>query len=150
MTWNVENLFAPAVDVGSGRSLSSGEYEAKLDYLASRINREQPTVLALQEIGGEQPVTELQGKLGGVYPHSSISTAPDRPGIRVGRPRDTRRDLARGPSAAPAGPPYRRVLLDLRAARIILDEWSVIPRDLQPYLADFLRRCVLPVKGASR
>lgn len=32
---------------------------------------------------------------------------------------------------------------------IILDEWSVVPRDLQPYLADFLRRCVLPVAGAT-
>lgn len=32
---------------------------------------------------------------------------------------------------------------------LILDEWSVIPRDLQPYLADFLRRCVLPVRGVT-
>lgn len=32
---------------------------------------------------------------------------------------------------------------------LILDEWSVVPRDLQPYLADFLRRCVLPVRGVT-
>ena len=83
MTWNVENLFAPTIDVGTGRSLTGAEYQAKLDYLSSRINREQPTVLALQEVGGEEPVADLQGKLGGTYPHSSISTAPDHRGIRV-------------------------------------------------------------------
>lgn len=32
---------------------------------------------------------------------------------------------------------------------LIIDEWSVIPRDLQPYLADFLRHCVLPVNGLT-
>lgn len=30
---------------------------------------------------------------------------------------------------------------------IILDEWSEIPLDLQPYLADLLRRTVLPIQG---
>jgi hypothetical protein len=32
---------------------------------------------------------------------------------------------------------------------IILDEWSEIPLDLQPYLADLLRRTVLPIRGVS-
>ena len=32
---------------------------------------------------------------------------------------------------------------------LILDEWSEIPLDLQPYLADLLRRTVFPVKGIS-
>jgi len=32
---------------------------------------------------------------------------------------------------------------------IILDEWSEIPLDLQPYLADLLRRTVLPIRGIS-
>ncbi|WP_242337944.1 MULTISPECIES: hypothetical protein [unclassified Anaeromyxobacter] len=32
---------------------------------------------------------------------------------------------------------------------LILDEWSVVPLDLQPFLADFLKRCVLPVSGAT-
>jgi len=30
---------------------------------------------------------------------------------------------------------------------ILLDEWSSIPIDLQPYLADFIRRTMLPIKG---
>ncbi|MGV1098031.1 hypothetical protein ACUUL3_01285 [Thiovibrio sp. JS02] len=32
---------------------------------------------------------------------------------------------------------------------IILDEWSEIPLDLQPYLADLLRRTVLPIRGVT-
>ncbi|MFJ6726069.1 hypothetical protein ACIQPQ_14260 [Streptomyces sp. NPDC091281] len=32
-----------------------------------------------------------------------------------------------------------------RRVWILLDEWSSVPRDLQPYLAQFLTRCVLPV-----
>ena len=30
---------------------------------------------------------------------------------------------------------------------ILLDEWAAIPMDLQPYLADLLRRAVFPVRG---
>jgi hypothetical protein len=29
---------------------------------------------------------------------------------------------------------------------LILDEWSSVPRDIQPYLAEFLVRCVLPLQ----
>lgn len=32
---------------------------------------------------------------------------------------------------------------------LLLDEWSAIPIELQPYLADLIRRCVLPVQGVS-
>jgi hypothetical protein len=32
---------------------------------------------------------------------------------------------------------------------ILLDEWSEVPLDLQPYLADLLRRSVFPVHGVS-
>ena len=32
---------------------------------------------------------------------------------------------------------------------IILDEWSEIPLDLQPYLADLLRRTLFPIRGIS-
>ena len=32
---------------------------------------------------------------------------------------------------------------------ILLDEWSSIPRDIQPYLAEFLKRSVLPVSNAT-
>ncbi|WP_240223004.1 hypothetical protein [Rheinheimera hassiensis] len=32
---------------------------------------------------------------------------------------------------------------------ILIDEWSELPLDLQPYLADLLRRTVLPVRGVT-
>ena len=36
-----------------------------------------------------------------------------------------------------------------RRVWIIFDEWSVVPHDLQPYLADLLRRSVLPIRGIT-
>jgi len=32
---------------------------------------------------------------------------------------------------------------------LLLDEWSAIPEPLQPYLADFLRRCFFPIQNLS-
>ncbi len=32
---------------------------------------------------------------------------------------------------------------------LILDEWSVVPLELQPYLADLLRRSVFPIRGIT-
>jgi hypothetical protein len=39
--------------------------------------------------------------------------------------------------------------LPQRQLWIILDEWSEIPLDLQPYLADLLRRTILPLRGVT-
>ncbi|MEU6828686.1 hypothetical protein ABZ894_08520 [Nocardia beijingensis] len=36
--------------------------------------------------------------------------------------------------------------LSSRRIWLLLDEWSSVPRDLQPFLAHFLTRCVLPVQ----
>ncbi|WP_170530371.1 ORC-CDC6 family AAA ATPase [Ruegeria arenilitoris] len=32
---------------------------------------------------------------------------------------------------------------------LLLDEWSSLPEDLQPYLADFVRRAILPIQNIS-
>lgn len=32
---------------------------------------------------------------------------------------------------------------------LVFDEWSVIPLDLQPYVADMLRRCIFPANGLT-
>lgn len=42
----------------------------------------------------------------------------------------------------------------IKAARnsrilLILDEWSIVPVDLQPYLADFIRRALFPIRGLT-
>lgn len=45
----------------------------------------------------------------------------------------------------------RGIIGALGGARLwlLLDEWSSIPRDLQPFLADLLRRSVLPISGIT-
>jgi hypothetical protein len=32
---------------------------------------------------------------------------------------------------------------------VLLDEWSAVPIELQPYLADMIRRCILPITGVT-
>ncbi len=77
MTWNVENLFRP-----QNGSTDQG-YDQKLDLLANVILGQKPDVLALQEVGGEDPLWDLQQKLGVTYAHSKSSVFPDGRGIRV-------------------------------------------------------------------
>jgi hypothetical protein len=45
----------------------------------------------------------------------------------------------------------RGIVRSLGTARLwlLLDEWSSVPKDLQPFLADLLRRAVLPVGGLT-
>ena len=80
MTWNVENLFAPA----DGAPEEEREvYGRKLRLLASVIGDAGPDVVALQEIGGEDALVDLGEALGGSYPHRAVSAFPDGRGIRV-------------------------------------------------------------------
>ena len=80
MTWNVENLFRP----NSGAPEADQQrFQEKLALLADVIKRLDPDVVALQEIGGEEPLHDLQQALGGAYPHRVISAFPDRRRIRV-------------------------------------------------------------------
>ena len=39
--------------------------------------------------------------------------------------------------------------LDGRRIWIVLDEWSSVPLDLQPFLADLIRRSILPIRGIT-
>jgi len=49
------------------------------------------------------------------------------------------------------GTALRRVVENLPKGRLwlLIDEWSEVPLDLQPLLADLLRRAVLPIKGIT-
>jgi endonuclease/exonuclease/phosphatase family metal-dependent hydrolase len=80
MTWNVENLFRPAP---GATQLDQQRFQRKLALLAGVINQLAPDVVALQEIGGEEPLHDLQQALGETYPHRAVSAFPDRRGIRV-------------------------------------------------------------------
>ncbi len=80
MTWNVENLFRPALGASQA---DHQRFEQKLSLLARVINRLDPDVVALQELGGEEPLGDLQQALDGAYPHRAVSAFADRRGIRV-------------------------------------------------------------------
>jgi endonuclease/exonuclease/phosphatase family metal-dependent hydrolase len=80
MTWNVENLFRPQPGTEEAHLQ---RYRRKLGLLADVIGRLNPDVVALQEVGGEGPLQDLQGALGGAYPHRAVSAFPDGRGIRV-------------------------------------------------------------------
>lgn len=82
MTWNVENLFRPGA---GGQQLDQAGYDRKLQNLAEVIELVDPTIIGLQELGGDEPLADLQAACGAAYyPHRRISTHPDVRGIRVG------------------------------------------------------------------
>jgi endonuclease/exonuclease/phosphatase family metal-dependent hydrolase len=81
MTWNVENLFRP--DTG-GQKLDQAGYDQKLGNLAEVVQLIDPTIIGLQELGGDGPLGDLQAACGAIYAHRAISTHPDPRGIRVG------------------------------------------------------------------
>jgi aldo/keto reductase family protein/endonuclease/exonuclease/phosphatase family protein len=56
MTWNVENFFAP-------QPADRAAYDARLAELAEVIRTAAPDLLALQEVGDEQPFEALRNKL---------------------------------------------------------------------------------------
>jgi endonuclease/exonuclease/phosphatase family metal-dependent hydrolase len=80
MTWNVENLFRPEPQA---EEAERERYHQKLGLLADVIERLDPDVVALQEVGGEDELADLQGALDGGYPHRAASDFPDGRGIRV-------------------------------------------------------------------
>jgi endonuclease/exonuclease/phosphatase family metal-dependent hydrolase len=80
MTWNVENLFLPKID-SSIEDVT--QFAFKLNLLANVIRQFDPDVVGLQEVGGEEPLLELQVTLNDVYPNRIVSAFPDGRGIRV-------------------------------------------------------------------
>jgi hypothetical protein len=80
MTWNVENLFRPQQGAADDER---ERYQRKLGLLAGVIENLEPDAVALQEVGGEVELADLQDALGGAYPHRAASGFPDGRGIRV-------------------------------------------------------------------
>lgn len=80
MTWNVENLFQPA---SGATHEDQQQYQQKLQLLSGVINQVDPDIVALQEVGGVEPLIDLQQALGQSYPHYAVSAFPDTRGILV-------------------------------------------------------------------
>jgi endonuclease/exonuclease/phosphatase family metal-dependent hydrolase len=79
MTWNVQNLFP--VDHGDGPATGE-EYQAKVAALAAVIDAVEPDVLALQEVGPEEVLADLNTACRIDFDNRLVGV-PDRRGIRV-------------------------------------------------------------------
>jgi len=79
MTWNVQNLFLPSHPEGPD---DQATFQQKLTSLAAVINQAQPDVLALQEVGPDGVLGQLQATLTHHMPHA-IEGQPGSRGIRV-------------------------------------------------------------------
>lgn len=80
ITWNVENLFMPKEN---DPFEEHEKYAFKLNLIANVIKELDPDVIGFQEVGGEEPLQDLQVALNSRYPNLVVSTFPDRRGIRV-------------------------------------------------------------------
>src|SRR5262245_35393687 len=79
MTWNVQNLCLPGHPDGP---VDQPTFDQKLASLAAVINQAQPHVLALQEVGPDGVLGQLQAALTHEMPHA-IEGQPDEREIRV-------------------------------------------------------------------
>jgi endonuclease/exonuclease/phosphatase family metal-dependent hydrolase len=79
MTWNVENLFRPALDAEPD---AKDTYERKLGYLAATVRAVAPDGLAVQEVGGPDAAEDLRAAIGADW-HVATSEHGDDRGIRV-------------------------------------------------------------------
>ena len=78
-TWNLENLFRPGA---GGGPRTDAAYQAKLTALADTIDVLAPDVLAVQEVGDPDALSDFADRAGGGW---KLATAdPDGRGIRVG------------------------------------------------------------------
>jgi hypothetical protein len=116
------------------------------------------------KLGGEVEIeSEDEGKdliRGHAGVKGEVSLKPSL-GVEVGgessrEGRSLRREIRRGSERV--GLNFRDVARALRELSrtlssrriwLVLDEWSSIPRDIQPYLAEFLLRCVMPLTSFS-
>ncbi len=79
MTWNVENFFPAGIPSGPP---DKDAYDRKVEYLAGMIRGLAPDVVALQEVGGQEPADDLAAAVGAGW-QTVLSTHPDGRGIRV-------------------------------------------------------------------
>ena len=79
MTWNIQNLFPVGHADGPA---TQQEYDDKVAGLAEVINSVEPDVLALQEVGPEQVLADLNAACSIDFDNQLTGT-PDGRGIRV-------------------------------------------------------------------
>lgn len=150
----IHDALLNAVVAGTGLDLS--QLGPALDALAEAATQvvvtgpvDQETTLELTS--ADERGVAVAASLEGATPKASLSVSDKSQTGRVGKSR-----------VAVSGQPRHRVhfgAVGSALARVctalghrlwvLLDEWSVVPLDLQPYLADLIRRGLLPVQGLS-
>lgn len=129
---------------------------AQLDQFAEAISTVEVVGEVEEEVAGGREHESGRGVEGGL----SVDGL-SRLGLRVGGrsySRDADHSLTRTRTVGvarhrlifgPIGRALQRIsaTLDGRRVWLLLDEWSSVPAELQPLLADLLRRTVLPVRG---
>jgi len=114
-----------------------------------KVEIEDKTSSAKTEAAHEKAAISLSGKegLGGALGGSRESRQQTEEERRTTREGTERLRVHFGS----VGRELENVVRALPGAQLwlILDEWSEIPLDLQPYLADLLRRTVLPIRGLT-
>lgn len=140
----------------TGRELDLGQVGPALDALAEAATQVVVTGPVDEETTVESSSSRESGaaigaSLEGVTPKGSISVSDKREVGWVGRSRVAISGQRRHRVHFGAvGGALARVCAALgRRLWVLLDEWSVVPLDLQPYLADLIRRALLPVQGLS-
>ncbi|TDV46173.1 hypothetical protein [Actinophytocola oryzae] len=132
---------------------------AEPDQLLRGLDRLAESATSVQVVGAVERETTVGGAAESVRSAEvSLSTSP---GARAtastrqslsARSRTLRSGVERHHVMfGPLSRAVRAIVRALEPARLwlLLDEWSSVPRDLQPFLADLLRRAVLPVGGLT-
>ena len=134
--------------------LTDSSFVTRLDSLLAAIT-------TLRVTGNIEIVDEGEGKSSKKSHSSAALRLSASPGVEVGgsadeggEERDLRRETRQGTehislNFSDVAKALRELADSLVAKRVwlILDEWSSVPADLQPYLGAFLVRCVLPLRA---
>jgi hypothetical protein len=149
-----DELLSRAVD--DDGLLGDKEFVDGLDYLAESITSVRVADEVEVEHSGEA-ATETSRSSGaglraGLRPEARAYTGSSRTGSRREAVRETRRGTERvGLVFGDVARALRQVTeaLGRRRLWLMLDEWSSVPIDVQPMLAEFLVRCVLPLQRVT-
>ena len=134
--------------------IEDAAFITKLDNLLLAITNIQVTGEVELSVEAEQ---KAGGKSGGLLkfaaaPTPTIEAQVSGESTQEGRNllRETRRGTERlSINFSDVAGALRELAKTLSSRRIwlLLDEWSSVPRDVQPYLGEFLVRCILPLNG---
>lgn len=130
---------------------------AQLDALATAITQvEVVGEIEEEELAEESEDTKASAKLeaglSGAKPTAKATLGEEERAVHKSAHKTTRKGIERAHVNFGTVSSALLKLVDAfpsKKAWILIDEWSVVPSDLQPLLADLVRRAILPVKGVT-